>query len=266
MKDKELETTDIGEQPMPETPAETSPETPVRHPIFERAKGYYPDREMSTDEDYYNALDEKLTENDTYRTENESANQSVIDALTSEPLLVKLIQDINNGATFIEALALHVDPSELELVQGDPDFDKWAANKAQREANAKAYKDFMAEVEGNVQASQQAVKAFAETNGLSEVQATEFMSTLQEILADAYKGKITEPTLTKIYKAMIHDSAVQEAAIEGEIKGRNENIELMKEKDEPADLPVIPNSSKPPVEQTPKPKSYGRSFVEEALS
>lgn len=275
MEDNEQEISEVTEQASPEITEET-PQTPQetpeqaaeeqpRHPIYDRVKGYFPDKTFEKDEDYLEAVAERLNSLETYQSENETANQKVIEALNSEPLLVKIMQDIGEGATFIEAIAQHLDPSDLELSKGDPGYEKWAENKAKREAEAKANKEFMDEVNANVASSQTVYKEFQEENSLSDDKLKEVNDTLQSWLADAYKGKVSKQTLNLILKAITSDEKIADAAEEAEIKGRNQAIEVKKEKSKPSTPPVVPSVETPPTQQSTKPKSYAATFMDGVL-
>lgn len=220
----EVENTTVNEQP--ELPLDNQESN---HPLFEKMKAIYPDKELTDITSVMDAALEKINDDESYRTENETANQKLIEVIESEPTLAAVINDVANGAEYIEALARHVDPSDLEMQQGDPDYEKWSANKQERIGKRAEREKFLSDLQANIAASQEAIKSFAEENGMSEEDIIPFLENVNSVLSDAYNGKITTDFLARMYTAENHEKEVQKAAENGVIEGRNQKIDMLKE-------------------------------------
>lgn len=228
----EQEIKPVGEQG---TPVETTEATqPPRHPFYDRVKGMHPDKEFASDDDILNAADERMTEHEGYREQNETANKKIIDALYAEPVMANVLDDIGEGADMAEALALHVSPDDLEKALAESDPSKWPEKKAMREANRAAHQSFMDEVNANTAESQKTIQAWSDRRGLDGEAMTEYINELSSLFSDVYKGKITERLLDALYEAKTKPADMAEASEAGEIKGRNANIETITAKESAA--------------------------------
>lgn len=212
-------------------PVETPSEQPPRHPFYDRIKSMHPDREFASDDDMLSAADEKLTEHEGYRSQNEDANKKIIEALYAEPILAQVLDEVGEGADLAEALALHISPDDLEKALADSDSSKWPEKKAMREANRAAHQSFMDEVNANTAASQAVIEGWSAKRGLNPESTTEYINDLSAALQDIFKGKITEKFLDDMYEARTKAADLEEAATTGEIKGRNANIEELTAKE-----------------------------------
>lgn len=248
------------EEKLPETPAEMPETTPEiapkpRHPFYDRIKSMHPDREFADDNEYLSAADEKMTEHEGYRSQNEEANKIVIEALFAEPRFAGVLNDIFEGADAIEALALHFSPEELQSAAQESNPDKWPEKKAARDQSRKEYQDWIGAVNANSEASQSTIGAWSERRGLDPEVVTDFVqNTVNAFLDDVYKGKITESLLDNLWEAKTKPADLEEAAATAEIKGRNANIEELtaKENGQQGDgLPAIASMGSMP--EAPKP-------------
>ena len=234
MKEEEIEITPpVEEMPTevvpentPETPEEPTPEVPAaRHPLFDRIKGHYPDREFASDEDYLTAADEKIGELEGYKTESESANANLVDALMAEPTLAAVLMDVVKGYDMNQALARNINPSDLQEAIDKSD-EELQTSIAERKAKQAELQAFMEEVSGNIESSKPEVDAFCQEMNLSPEEGQRFLSQVNDALTEVYKGKITKSFLEKMYKAMNYAKDIEEASETGEIKGRNAAIEV----------------------------------------
>lgn len=248
--------TSAAEQPIEETgageaPAATEPEKP-KHKYADRLSKAYPDRKFESDEDYDTAMDEHLTGLESYKERGTALNKKLLSIFEAEPKIGKVVQDMINGATFREALARHISPDDLTAIEGDPDYEGWNKNRTAREEQAANRRKFEEEYASNLEMSSQAVKEFADENGMTEEAAESFLGKIDEMLAAINSGKITKETLLAMKKAFDYDNAVGEAKQTGEIAGRNQAIIASKETAPSGDgLPKIANSSEVP-KSTPK--------------
>ena len=158
-----------------------------------------------------------------------STNNKLISMFEAEPQGGEIVRDCINGCSFREALARHVSPEDLTAVEGDPDYEGWSKNKADREAGVADKQKFADEYAKNIGTSEQAITAYVEKQGLDEAQADAFFQKFDDMLDNINKGIITEEHLDAWMKALNYDSDVVAATEQGRTAGRNENIVAKKE-------------------------------------
>lgn len=228
-------------------PAEEAAVPPTRKHADRLAKAF-PDRKIESDEDYDAALDEHLTGLESYKERGTSMNQKLIALFEAEPQVGEVVRDMINGATFREALALHLSPEDLKAVEGDPDYEGWTKNKTAREEKAAKARKFEEDYANNLDMSQKAIEEFAAENNMEEQDAAEFLSKLDQFIADANNGNISKESLSLFKKALNYDNDLATASSKAEIAGRNQNI-VAKKEDVTASgdgLPRPANSSETP--------------------
>lgn len=243
------------------TPVEESTEQapPPRHPFYDRIKAMHPDKEFGSDDELLSAADEKMTEHEGYRAQNEEANKMIIEALYAEPVLAQVLEEVGKGANLVQALAKYISPQDLEEAAGESDAETYEANKLTRESNRKAHQEFMDEVNANTAESQKTIEGWSAKRGLDPEAVTEFINEVSAILADAYKGKITEKFLDNMYEAKTKPDDLATAAEQGEIKGRNANIEELTAKETGTQgdgLPALSSMGSSTPEPKPTPKKH----------
>jgi hypothetical protein len=219
-----------GKAPVMEEGAEQQAAQSASNPFAGRLKKRYPDKEFADDEEVNGALGEYMDELENYQSSTEEANKKLMEVLQEAPELVSIIKDVSQGATFTEALSRHVDVDELKPMEGDPDYDAWNANietrkksRAERESRSKMYQE-------NLEMSTAEIKAFKEESGMSEEDTGKFLTALNDLIGEVVDGKLTRKTLARMKKAVDYDMDVQTAAKQGEVAGKNAQIDTMKEK------------------------------------
>jgi len=239
---------------------EAKEEKPV-HKHHDRLSKAFPDRPFENDNDYDTALEEYLSDLESYKDRGVTANQKLINLFEASPEVAEVVRDMIAGATLREALARHISPEDLSPVEGDPDYEGWEKNKNDRVKKAEDRRKFEQEYSENLEFSSQAIKEFAKENDMTEEAASDFLGKFDNILADIYRGKIGKETLALIKRAMDYDSAVEKAKEDGKIVGRNEKIVVKKKEDkkEGDGLPKVTGSTLEDQEKE------GKHFLEDML-
>ena len=217
-----------------ETPQEVVPETPEKHSLYAKLKGYYPDDEFDDDGTAMTAAEKRLGEDDTYKEETEALLQNISDAVDADPEFAQVVAFIGKGGTFREAVARFVDPEDLQSFEGDPDYDVMESAKQQRMADREGRQKHLSEVQSNSLESSAIVDQFASDNNLDEEATAGLLASVDQIVTDIINGKISQDFLAKILTADNNKGEVAEAAENGRIDGLNENIEIQKAKTETA--------------------------------
>lgn len=237
--------------------AETLPAEPPKptHKYAERLGKAYPDRKFESDEDYDNALNERLDYLEGYEEKGQMANKKLLALFEAEPWVGKLVRDMMNGASGRVALARNAPLEDLTPMQGDPDFEEWGKAKQSREEDFTKRRKFEEDYANNLKVSEEDVKAFAEENGLDEQKVQSLFDNIDAMMQDFHQGKVTKAHLSTMLKAFDYDNAVQKAAENGETRGKNQSIVAKKEEAAPAGdgLPKIASGTVEAEQETPKP-------------
>lgn len=232
VKKEELEvqpTAENEQQPDVATVEETQEvETPKgRAALRSRYKTRFPDRNWDEEDDDaladqaiadYDDMEGKLK---TY--EDEDAKMSKL--LEDNPQSAAFLMGMANGEDFLVNLQKNFGEDIVEAMQ-NPDKLKElaAANKEYHEKIADA-KKAEEEWEANMTASLENLRKAQEEAGMTDEQVTEAMDKLIGVV-DAYNsGNIDMETIKLFLNAINHDTDVEAAARQAEVRGRNANIE-----------------------------------------
>mgnify|MGYP001584806441 CR=1 FL=1 len=166
-----------------------------------------------------------------YKTENDSVNKRMIDTLQSNPEAAGLFRDIMKGAPMEVAIARNVDIESIKPLDGDPNFDDWNKAREERESKLKEKDKYISDLETNVKASADVVKAFATENNLEAETTIKFMDQVETMVGELYNGKVTPSLLNTLYRAFNADVEVKDAVEKAVVDVKNEKIEAVKEAD-----------------------------------
>lgn len=221
----------------------------------EKVKNYYKDREFNSDDDLNVATSELLDDLIDYKTKGQEASEKLVSIFESEPAVADFMADLLNGASLPVALARNIDIDSIKPFEGDPDYAEWEKSKNERLEKIKKQKAFDDELAKNKAESVKIFNKFKEEKGLDDKQTEEFLSKVDTILADVYRGKVTSDFLNMMYKATGYEADIEKARKEGELKAKNEKIELQSKqyKNKKDDgLPEINSVSQPTEKPTVK--------------
>jgi len=185
-------------------------------------RGQYPD--LSEDE-LYSKADEYISDLEDYRNRNEMSNAELIKLARQNPGLIRTLQMMKEGASWEEAVARNVDLSAIPI-EGDPDYEKWAANAKARDEEYGKAQEWEQTLAANKEVSQQNRKDFAEENVMSMEQAMEFVEKhLSPILDELSNLNFSKNFLKMIHAAVTKEADVAAAKEEGMLEGKNAKIE-----------------------------------------
>ena len=228
-EDKEEE--DKEEEDKEEEPEEEE-EGKVTNEFFEFAKRSLPDRKFKNNAELYRAIMDEYTELEVYRQENSLANQKMVEVLDNHPQISALLRDLADGLPDEIAVARNFDVDGLKPVEGDENYDAWVAEQKRRDKLIKEAKKFEIDRKKNQGVSIQNIIAFQNETGMSDDETNTFAERVLEHIDNAYHSRITPEFLKIMFNGMNYQLAVDEARKQGEIKGRNANIEEeIKDKD-----------------------------------
>lgn len=205
---------------------------------LDRLKKRHPEAEYGDDESIYGAINDDYDE-DQRAIEGYKANEKAMsDMMTSDPRSAALLQSMKSGKNpwtelvrnfGDDAIDYFTDPENAEEVgEAQAEYLKRVA-----EGN-KLDEEYKKNMEASLSVFEQMDKEFGEelTN--------ELISKMFVVANDVIRGRFTKEALDMFRLASSHDKDVEEAAHEGEVKGRNANItkhmRLKKKDDGTADL------------------------------
>ena len=218
-----------------------------RDKLAGRMKSRYPDRNFdSTDgQNSQNSLEQSILEafdEDDSRIRELSGLEEKTNALT------ELFNKSPRAAVFLNTLAATMDPSAAiykaygkeahdAFVEGNA--SEMIANIEAEDARIRAENDqFEEEKAANLKASFAALDEWRKEKGLSEDQAVDVFMRFYDVLSDALVGKYSVELFEMGWKADHYSEDVENARREGEVAGRNANInEKRRRRQESAAMP-----------------------------
>lgn len=195
-----------------------------RELLSERLSGKHPDKDFTDDDVFYGQIGDDY---DTYEKElggYKEREQALSDMFTSDP----------RSASFITSWRKGSDPT-IELIRrfgndikdalDDPAMQEQiaAANKEYVDRVTKS-KELESEYEKNLSETLGYLDSLTEDGRLAESEVDDAMALLIGIVHDGIVGKFSPSTIELALKALHHDTDVEEAGLEGEVRGRNAKI------------------------------------------
>lgn len=195
-----------------------------------------------------------------YVYKNKEQNDKFAEALQRDPRLAQMMIDIIDGKRNAHsALARYFGSSMGNLSEGTPEFEEMLqADEERREElmRAAAERD---NYEKNLVASRSVIEAFCKERGY---EPADFLNRVWEhIVMPILSGNYSREVCTALDNALNYEQDVENAFAAGDIKGRNTNIQRLRE--EMGDgMPKGLSSAAP---QQPEKRRYN-SLIEDALN
>ena len=191
----------------------------------ERLKAKYPEKEFGDDEALFGQINEDYDNYDNELSGYKEREKSLSDLFASNPRSAAFLMDWRNGE----------DPLIGMIRKFGPDFKEALDDPDKQEALATAQKEFAEriaqeeeyekEYQKNINESLATLDAIQKEEGLSDEDIDKGMSLIFEIVRDGIMGKFTRESISMALKAINHDNDVELADREGEVRGRNAQIE-----------------------------------------
>ena len=181
-----------------------------RERYTDRLKAKYPDKEFADDEalfaqinDEYDGLDKELSG---YK----EREKALSDLFASNPRSAAFLTDWRKGE----------DPIIGMIRKFGDDFKAALEDPEKQEALAAANKEYAERI-----TKEKEFEQMQQEEGISDDEIDQAMEFLIGIMKDGLLGKFTRDSIQMAIKAIKHDSDVETASHEGEVKGRNSKIE-----------------------------------------
>ena len=238
-----------------ETPEE-APETPEKESSEMRLRKHLG---VKDGEDLHGKALEHIQSLQDYKDKNESVNAKLLEVFETQPEIGSFLKDIVNGAPVNVAIARNFDVESLKAQEGDPDYDEWNKAIDGRKKTVAEKQKYLKEIDDNVKMSAKELDAFTKENKLSDSEAEDFLKSVDQLVADLVRGKVTKDALTRFYKGINYDKDIKEQAKVAEVKGKNAKIDELKKKEDSKVGDGIPKlkaqnrveKPKPPAKQDP---------------
>ena len=196
-----------------------------RDRYVERLKTKYPDKEFADDEALFGQINDDYDGYDKELSDYKEREKTLSDMFASNPRSAAFLTEWRKGEDPVVALVRKFG-DDFKAALEDPEKQEAlaAANKefAERIAQEKEYEG---EYQKNLNETLSTLETMQQEEGLSDEDIDSAMDFLVGIVRDGIMGKFTRESVTMALKAIRHDSDVEQADREGEVRGRNTKIE-----------------------------------------
>ena len=216
-----------------ETQTPPAPKT-KREQFRDYIKENHPNDDFDDEEVRYGHVMDAIESNKKMR----ESDAKMRDLFDKNPQYKDMFMKAAQGEDFITSLIAVFGKDTLLEALNDPEKAKELSEAQkkyiQTQADDKKYKEAS---DANMLKTAEAFTAFAEKNNLNDDQAKEIWGKCIDIIVNGNNGIMDESLFETVLKAQNYDNAVNEAREEGQIQGRNENIEATLAKSAPEQTP-----------------------------
>lgn len=195
-----------------------------REKALARLREKYPEDKFDDDEQVFGRINDDYDQYDNDLAAYKERESKFSDMFTSDPRSARLMMDWKNGEDPAVAL-VRLYGQEIKDAIDDPEKQEAiaSANKEymERVATEKQYEE---EYTANLTVSLTNLEKAQQELGLSDEQVDNSMSWLIGVAKDAMMGKFSPETIEMAIKAQNYDNDVEQAGIEGEVRGKNTKV------------------------------------------
>ena len=201
----------------------------------ERLKSRYPDKEFADDEALFGQINDDYDNYDKELSTYREREKALSDLFASNPRSAAFLTDWRNGEDPLVGL-IRKFGDDFKAALDDPEKQEAiaAANKEYAERIARE-EEYEKQYKKNISATYDTIEQVQKEDGLSDDEIDQAMEFLVRIMKDGLLGKFSSKSIRMAIKAIRHDSDVEAANHEGEIKGRNSKIQERLRKGERSD-------------------------------
>jgi hypothetical protein len=244
---KEKETIEIEEQvpavdvaveePATEEVVETTEvettETPIENEEADSLRSFVETtygKTFESDADFEAFVKEKLTENEEALSGYKEADGKIVEVLDEYPELYAVVQDLIDGKPIEVALAANIDLEDITPLPDEEMYKQYEDAKNTRKERKTKIETMRKEFDTNLEASREVIKEYFEEKGLTDENAEDYASFIDNHIAEYNRGIVTKEFLDLFYKARNYAKDVIEAEEQGAIKGKNAKVDAEREK------------------------------------
>lgn len=233
--------------------AAESPKPNRRETLVGLMREDYPDSDFADDDDFYDKL---ISERGKYKSTEEQAGK-LREAFVKDPRIAGLLNFAKEGGNpIIYLIEQYGDEFRDALEDPDKAEEFGEAHKKYQEKVAKT-KELEEVSATNLQTTAGVLDALQSEFKLTDDEVLDIFQTASQYALDATTNLYTKEYLTAILRAKNYDKDVESAAMEGEVRGRNERIEETLRKQKPANVPpTLTGNSGGKATEAPKRETY----------
>lgn len=180
--------------------------------------------------DDYDEADEKKNRKSlmSYVKRSKDGTKRISDTMNKDARFAQAFSDVASGKRGSHgALARYFGKDYLTVEEGTPEYDEVMAAEEERLAEMAEAAKAKEEYKKNFEASLPVIDKFCEAHGYDP---EEFRNKIwEEVATPIFEGRYDDKFLTLLDNAMNYDKDVADAMKAGEVKGRNTNINQMRE-------------------------------------
>lgn len=236
LKNEVRELEEENQQQQPQSEGEVVVEVkPELGGFRKRLAEHYKDsgEDFSNDEVYEKFLNKYADDSDAELKRYHDADNSLREIFDTYPEFKELITDIAvNKVPPRIAISRQWSTEDLTPQSGDDDYEQYVKEFYDRKERNKKQKDFEDELYKNLNESNGKIDAYIKAKGYTDDQKKALVELMDKVFDKSFKGITDDEVLDMFSKALMFDSAVEQAKAVGELKGRNDNIEAKLETNE----------------------------------
>lgn len=204
---------------------DNNPVTRSREKLLERMKAKFPDKEFADDEALFAQINGDYDDYDKEINRYKEYEKSLDTLFATDPGAAAFLNDWRTEGSPIIALIRRYGPDLKDKLE-DPEFQEQIAkeNKEYAERVTKN-KELENEYKKNISESVKVVDELQKEKNLTDEEADAVLAKAISVVQEGIVGIFTKETLELMYKALNHDTDVQLAAQEAEVRGRNATID-----------------------------------------
>ncbi len=212
-----VEPSEVAQQEVPQDPPPPSKRDDLRKMLSEEI----PDYNLDDDE----AGSGQLMD---YIQNGKDQRGRLAEALQKDPRLAQVLADVASGKRgAAAALARYFGKDALMAEEGTEEYDAIIAAEEERKNELDAFDVSKKEYDANIEQSMPVLESWCQAKG---VDMEQFMESIWEkVINPIMQGIYSEEMLELLDKGLNYDKDTQDAMAAGEIKGRNTNINKMRE-------------------------------------
>lgn len=191
---------------------------------------------------------------------NREQNDKLADALERDPRLAQMLSDVVEGKRNAHAsMARYFGRTLMDMDENSPEYEEMMIADEERREEVFRLAENRREYEANLETSRPIIETFCKDRGYDP---SDFMEMVWEkVVFPILSGKYSYEVCTALDHSLTYEQDVEDAFAAGDVKGRNTNIQRMKE-DIGDGLPKGLNSVAP---ETSAPRRRTNSLIEAAL-
>jgi hypothetical protein len=213
---------------------ENQPIPSRREATIARLKERYPDKSFEDDEEVFGQISDDYDAIDSELNDYKKNEKALSDMFAADPRSAYFLQSWRDGEHPMTALVRQFGKEGLqELVENEDKMEEFAkANEEYLERVAKE-KELEEQYQTNLGESIKTIESFQTDNGLSDDEVDKVVEQVMATVKDGIVGKFSRESLESAWKSLNYDADVEEAGIDGEVRGRNAKIdEKLRKRDE----------------------------------